>query len=253
MEVHHHPQVEKKGFKEYFLEFLMIFLAVTLGFIAENIREEITEHHRAKVYANSMISDLSDDTAQLKHYISYISYASNNVDTLMNLLKQADPHQIPSGKLYWYGLWGGTPETFIPNNATFEQMQNAGELRYFGNDLSKKITLYDLTLRRMKSDDEKDDRIYAEVRKVRATIFEFKYNNIANEIFQSNKKSPDQNKIDSFIHTNPPLLTYDKVLFNQYVELVRSRFFSAKVNTANTLLQQATQLIGTLKEEYHLK
>ena len=30
MEVHHHPQVEKKGFKGYFLEFLMIFLAVTI-------------------------------------------------------------------------------------------------------------------------------------------------------------------------------------------------------------------------------
>ncbi|KAA9041153.1 histidine kinase [Ginsengibacter hankyongi] len=30
MEVHHHPHVEKKGFKEYFLEFLMIFLAVTI-------------------------------------------------------------------------------------------------------------------------------------------------------------------------------------------------------------------------------
>jgi hypothetical protein len=30
MEVHHHPHVEKKNFKEYFLEFIMIFLAVTL-------------------------------------------------------------------------------------------------------------------------------------------------------------------------------------------------------------------------------
>jgi hypothetical protein len=38
MEVHHYPQGEKKYFKDYFLEFLMIFLAVTLGFIAENIR-----------------------------------------------------------------------------------------------------------------------------------------------------------------------------------------------------------------------
>ena len=41
MEVHHHPHVEKKNFKEYFLEFLMIFLAVTLGFFAENIREHL--------------------------------------------------------------------------------------------------------------------------------------------------------------------------------------------------------------------
>jgi hypothetical protein len=42
MDVHHHPDLhhKKKNFKEYFLEFLMIFLAVTLGFIGSirNIR-----------------------------------------------------------------------------------------------------------------------------------------------------------------------------------------------------------------------
>jgi hypothetical protein len=46
MEVHHHPHLphgEKKKFKEYFLEFLMIFLAVTLGFFAENVREHFDE------------------------------------------------------------------------------------------------------------------------------------------------------------------------------------------------------------------
>src|SRR6516162_8745575 len=48
MEVHHHPKVEKKNFKEYFLEFLMIFLAVTMGFFAENIREKITDNNKEK-------------------------------------------------------------------------------------------------------------------------------------------------------------------------------------------------------------
>src|SRR5437764_8657377 len=47
MEVHHHPHVEKKNFKEYFLEFLMIFLAVTMGFVAENLREHFTESKSA--------------------------------------------------------------------------------------------------------------------------------------------------------------------------------------------------------------
>jgi len=34
IEVHHHPDLhhEKKNFREYLLEFLMIFLAVTMGF-----------------------------------------------------------------------------------------------------------------------------------------------------------------------------------------------------------------------------
>ncbi|HLX93198.1 MAG TPA: hypothetical protein VKR32_16050 [Puia sp.] len=41
MEVHHHSRVEKKKFKEYFLEFLMIFFAVTMGFFAESYRKHL--------------------------------------------------------------------------------------------------------------------------------------------------------------------------------------------------------------------
>jgi len=58
MEVHHHPHVEKKNFKEYFLEFIMIFLAVTLGFFAENIREHYTEKNDARQYLESYRDEL---------------------------------------------------------------------------------------------------------------------------------------------------------------------------------------------------
>src|ERR1035438_2735349 len=58
MEVHHHPHVEKKGFREYFLEFLMIFLAVTLGFIAENIREHFADVRTEKEYLSSFKQQL---------------------------------------------------------------------------------------------------------------------------------------------------------------------------------------------------
>ena len=58
MEVHHHPHVEKKGFKEYFLEFVMIFLAVTLGFFAENIRERIKDSEQGEQYIQSLVEDL---------------------------------------------------------------------------------------------------------------------------------------------------------------------------------------------------
>src|SRR5919205_297932 len=48
MEVHHHPHVEKKNFKEYLLEGLMIFLAVTMGFFAENLREYTKDNAEIK-------------------------------------------------------------------------------------------------------------------------------------------------------------------------------------------------------------
>jgi hypothetical protein len=48
MEVHHHSHHPKK-WKEYITEFLMLFLAVSLGFMAENIREHQIEKHRKSV------------------------------------------------------------------------------------------------------------------------------------------------------------------------------------------------------------
>src|ERR1700733_4653747 len=70
MEVHHHPQVEKKSIREYFLEFLMIFLAVTMGFFAENIREHITDAKKEKEVITGLIENMSADTAHLNHIIS---------------------------------------------------------------------------------------------------------------------------------------------------------------------------------------
>lgn len=68
MEVHHHPHVEKKNFKEYFLEFLMIFLAVTLGFIAENLREHFSETKIAHQNIEDYRNDLLQNQKQFKYY-----------------------------------------------------------------------------------------------------------------------------------------------------------------------------------------
>ena len=87
MEVHHHPQVEKKGLKEYVLEGLMIFLAVTMGFIAENIREHISDHAKEKEFMHSMILDLKRDTTNISITLSDFSVISKMEDTILISLK----------------------------------------------------------------------------------------------------------------------------------------------------------------------
>ncbi|HEY5406090.1 MAG TPA: hypothetical protein VIJ92_03345 [Ginsengibacter sp.] len=251
MEVHHHPHVEKKNFKEYFLEFLMIFLAVTMGFIAENIREGITEHHRAEMYAASMIQDLKADTTQLNSYIKYYTFSANYIDTFMNLLAVKDPKNILSGKLYYYGLFGGAHRKFIPNDATLQQMKSSGSLTYFKPQIAKDVAKYDLLCRSIQSYDEMNHNLYVEVRKARAMIFSFRYNEMANDVWQKNMQSPYQARVDSFIQTNPPLLTYDKTLFNEYIELVRSRFIRFyNLNISDSLLNQANLVLNELNKEY---
>src|ERR1700759_2293643 len=93
MEVHHHPEVEKKGFKEYLLEGLMIFLAVLMGFIAENIREGITEKKRAAEFAKSYYSDIKKDTSLLHKVMRFNQHKMAAIDSAVSALEvPRSPH-----------------------------------------------------------------------------------------------------------------------------------------------------------------
>jgi hypothetical protein len=260
MEVHHHPDIEKKGLKEYLLEGLMIFLAVFMGFIAENIREDYTEHKKAQEYAVTMASDLTSDTAQLKNYLAYYKLAKMNTDTVMKLMANMDVKNVSTGKLYLYGLWGGGQRIFKSNDATFQQMKSTGALQFFKRPIAREAGEYDRWCRYMQSLDEMDEAIYVEVRKLRSQIFEFQYNTKANDMWNKiapryiySTKKTDIATRDSFIKINPPLLTYDKSLFNQYLELVRSRYMIRKISIADSVLAHGTKLLSDIKKEYHIQ
>lgn len=140
MEVHHHPHVERKRFKEYFLEGLMIFLAVTLGFIAENIRENISENHKAKELAESLYQEVYTDSIQLK---KIISNREHKEEQLVNFIRFANDSNIakPSQQLMRSFTWSFlivSPIIFEPADGMLTQLRNSGSLRYFKNPLLQK-------------------------------------------------------------------------------------------------------------------
>ena len=60
MEIHHHPHAHhKKKWTDYLFEFLMLFMAVSLGFFVENQREHYIENHRSEQYAEFYTTTLS--------------------------------------------------------------------------------------------------------------------------------------------------------------------------------------------------
>ncbi len=256
MEVHHHPQLEHKPkpWKEYLLEGLMIFLAVTMGFFAESLREHISERERAKDFAISLYADLKADTAEMHDYLRYHKVAVANIDTLMQMVSENDPKQLPSGKLYWFGLWGGAFKVFIPHDATLTEMKSSGSLRFFANlGFNSKLEQYDQLCQNLKSFENLTTGTYTEVRKYRAQLFNFKYNNMVNNISAIKDARFKRAKIDSFMKTNPPLLNTDKTLFNQYVEMVRSRFLDRDVIYGTDILNHADSLIVALKKKYDVE
>ena len=262
MEVHHHSHTESppagragKKWTHYFWEFFMLFLAVTLGFFVENQREHYIEHQRARIYARSMIINLQTDTDELLQIVYRGKYAVNYLDTFLLMVSADKVENIPTGKLYWYGLWGGYLRGFQSNDAAFQQMKSSGSLRFFSNsELEQKISDYDQLMRGMTALTQVDQAIFLETRKARSKIFDFRFNNNANKVVQQNVyASFNQAAIDSFINTNPPLLTKDKFAFNEYAELCRSRNIRQHLLNSEKALKLATEIIVLLKEKFHLK
>src|SRR6266446_5698123 len=90
MEVHKHPHhvTHKKKWGEYLLEFIMLFLAVFLGFVAENIREHEVEKSRTKELAITLIADLKKDSAQIRALNEYRTMRSKYIDSFHQMLNK---------------------------------------------------------------------------------------------------------------------------------------------------------------------
>src|SRR5580693_2790037 len=100
MEVHHHPTIEKKTFKEYFLEFLMIFLAVTLGFFAENIREYVSDKTKVREYMKEITSNLKYDIICCTRNQNVLGLAG--LVSFRISLKKAMNGQLENNRLYYF-------------------------------------------------------------------------------------------------------------------------------------------------------
>jgi hypothetical protein len=126
MEVHHHSHNPKK-WKEYLTEFLMLFLAVSMGFIAENLREKHIEDERSEELMHAFISDVKENQKQLdslimnnkrlSYYYDSMVYDNGFGKRQIDLIKLSDNLDF---KMY----------RFINKKTIFEQMKSSGALRY---------------------------------------------------------------------------------------------------------------------------
>ena len=161
MEVHTHTHTARKKWTHYFWEFLMLFLAVTLGFFVENQREHFIEHKRAGQYALLMLEDLKKDTEQYAYLIPAIENHIKSFDTVSILFGQSPP--VSNKRLIKAVLTQrGTYRTPL-YPTTFNQMNNSGTLRYFQNkEISRRVALYyDFWHSHLKNAFDYDDNFFA--------------------------------------------------------------------------------------------
>lgn len=135
MEVHHHPNLhhEKKPWKEYLLEGLMIFLAVMLGFFAENLREHISDNNREREFAKALYTELRDDSASAAQKLQSRNANTRELAYLHDYFQDSSLTVLPRHFYvsFTIGLYLINRYSFEPKDGILSQLRNSGSLRYF--------------------------------------------------------------------------------------------------------------------------
>jgi hypothetical protein len=133
MEVHQHSHTSRKKWTHYFWEFLMLFLAVFCGFLAENQREHIVERHRAREYAKSLLSDIRLDTGELRRGISVTKFTISCIDSIISISGRMSNSQTIPRSFYYYSKFISQSFRIDWSRSTIDQLIQSGNLRYFRN------------------------------------------------------------------------------------------------------------------------
>jgi hypothetical protein len=136
MEVHHHPHVEKKSFKEYLLEGLMIFLAVTMGFFAENIREHFAELKTVREYLSASHEELLRNKTNIENDQHFLIIQLPVVDSLITIFNTETENKDLKKTAY---LFSKSITDYIPNIETvaYQKIVNSGGLKSIDSDTLK--------------------------------------------------------------------------------------------------------------------
>jgi hypothetical protein len=245
MEVHHHTHTERKKFTHYLWEFLMLFLAVFCGFLAENQREHLIEHQRERQYLRSMLKDLQSDTETMKRVYKLALIQKLMMDSLIALGNEAPLKGEDIRKFY---LLKGKTTRFLNihlEDGTSSQLKNAGGMRLIRNEqinaLIRKYWDHVEILYRVRDRLEMAGETIADVS---SKIFNYKY------------LVPGIEPLDPPVAIRPgaEFINDDPKLTAEYINRVSTKLLRTGVYISELEggIEAADRLMESIKKEYHL-
>ncbi len=253
MEVHHHAHNpaephHKKNWKSYFWEFLMLFLAVFCGFLAEYQLEHVVEHNREKQYIQSMITDLKADSIRVGFVINYNKQNVAAFDSLLQNIYHKPYTDSSIRTLYYHKeTYTLVRSNMIFSKGTIAQLKNSGGFRLIRNrSAADSISKYDLFTERVENQGEGVDFALKKLLELSVKIFDGEcvvdYNSASNyrEILNSTKKFT--------------LLASDEKLIKEYANLAKYKKDVAinYIRQLTTMQSRIPGIIEFLEKEYHL-
>jgi hypothetical protein len=245
MEVHSHTHTPRKKWTHYFWEFLMLFLAVFCGFLAEYQLEHKIERDREKKFIQTFIEDLKFDTASINKNLLFRKTKGDQIDSLIELLSEQKIKGYEN-ELYYLGRMLVRTNRFQSNDRTVTQLKFSGSMRLIRNENAADSIIAYQKLVDIILTNQEDDRIERRAADPLLTrMFDpFVFNKMLDDF--NNIIKPDN---------NPPLRSYDVSVQQDLAYCINQiKGSNIIIKTRLELLnEKAKNTIEFLRNEYHLK
>lgn len=149
MEIHHHAHAPEEAghgkisWKSYFREFIMLFLAVFLGFLAHYQLEHKIERERERRYIISMVKDLYMDTVNFSKFIRDGQETMGMIDSIITLMNGPNPNLHAPQMYLMARRITHTISNYEIMDRTYSALRTSGNLRLFRDqDVADNITAY---------------------------------------------------------------------------------------------------------------
>ncbi len=261
MEVHAHSHPHgKKNWKSYLWEFLMLFLAVFCGFLAENQREHMVERQRERQYMITLLEDLKSDSPLLNGTIKNWADVNNSIDSV-NAAITLSPSEADLPKAYRHMNEALNYWSFSYNDRTIAQLKNSGGFRLIRNkEVAGKIIAYDqFNNDAIRNIAIQHNKFFENATAARSQIFSEEVITQINKVYSNNPAPYSVNPwVDSLIKKNKIPLTIEtqtRLLFEfKNVLMAFKRDYDNNMYWGYIQQQKLmSELIGAIKENYHLK
>jgi hypothetical protein len=250
MEVHHHAHTPRKKWTHYFWEFLMLFLAVFCGFLAEYQLEHVIENQREKQFMRSMIEDLEKDIASLENESELVKTQYEKLDSLTEMIYEGELGQFHVTKMYELQRRYLYPLTLKLINRTELQLTNSGGMRLIRNKLIADSIIYYWSITELLYETKHNINVHRDRAKdISFIIFNNKYYKHKEDLsfgfpLDSSKGEP------ALLTKNPAVLTEFANRISHMSDLLKLNYKQRRVDSQ---VSNGKRLIELIKKEYHLK
>jgi hypothetical protein len=258
MEVHAHTHTSRKKWTHYLWEFLMLFLAVFCGFLAENIREHMVELRRANELAKNLYKEIYTDSISVQQ--SVVNRNSKEVECgyFIDYVKDSSLSQLSSRffPAFATSLIQIQYIMFEPNDGILSQLRNSGELRYFKNsELQSAIGDLGVKIAYVRS---RNDREYSYVENYNRPFilkhFDFTwYEEFTDHGKLSLYQALSQKKEISFTGKLANVDKFNRQEANSIVSYYRLLLRSTRQNQYREYAEANHKVLELLRKEFHIK